>query len=77
MVTTSDGDSRNMELSEVFWRRLMQALLDDESSLVINTLGDVVVVMWSYFRFGRLVMHAVVLSTDCSLWCFFTAKLIE
>ena len=40
MVTTNDGGNRITELSEVFWRRLMQALVDDEASLVVNTLGD-------------------------------------
>ena len=40
MATTSDGGNRITELSEVFWRRLMQAFVDDEASLVVNMLGD-------------------------------------
>jgi hypothetical protein len=59
-MTTSEGGNMITELSEVFCRRRMQALVDDESTLVVNMLGDVVV-MWSYFRFGRLVMQLVVL----------------
>jgi hypothetical protein len=28
------------ELSEVFWRRLIQSFVDDEASFVVSMLGD-------------------------------------